>query len=99
METYILKKSDRKGKRFVIIMPERGHKHHFGSDVGRTFIDGRTERERLAWHARHRLDKGYNNKHSGIYFSRFLLWGKHKTLNKNIKELEKKDNIRIKVEL
>ena len=98
METYILKKSDRKGKRFVIIMPERGHRHHFGSDVGKTFIDGRTEKERLAWHARHRGDKGYNNKHSGIYYSRHLLWTEP-TLKEAIKKLEKKDNIKIKVEM
>ena len=57
-EVYILKKSDRKGKRFVIIMETRGHKHHFGSDVGKTYIDGRTDRERDAWIARHRNDKG-----------------------------------------
>ena len=29
METYILKKSNKKGKRFVIIMD--GMKHHFGA--------------------------------------------------------------------
>ena len=99
METYILKKSDRKGKRFLIIMPDRGHKHHFGSDVGKTFVDGRSEKEKEAWIARHRQDKGWNVKHSSIYYSRHLLWGKHKDLKKNIKDLEKKDNIRIKVEL
>lgn len=98
METYILKKSDRKGKRFVIIMPERGHRHHFGSDVGRTFIDGRSEQERVAWIARHKNDKGFNDKHSGIYYSRFLLWTES-TLKAAIKKLEKKDNIKIKVEL
>ena len=37
MDTYILKKSNRKGKRFVIIMQDM--KHHFGSDVGKTYID------------------------------------------------------------
>jgi len=73
--------------------------HHFGSKTGKTFIDGRSEKEKQAWIARHRLDKGYNNKHSGIYYSRHLLWGKHKTLNKNIKELEKLLNVKIKVEI
>ena len=98
METYILKKSDRKGKRLVIIMPDRAHRHDFGSDVGKTFVDGRSEKEKLAWEARHRLDKGWNVKHSSIYYSRHLLWNT-KDLKKNIKLLEKKDNIRIKVEL
>ena len=74
-------------------------KHHFGSDVGKTFVDNRTEKEKKAWEARHRQDKNWNNKHSGIYYSRHLLWGKHKDLKKNIKDLEKKDNIKIKIEI
>jgi hypothetical protein len=39
MDTYILKKSNRKGKRFVMEMPSLKHSHHFGSDVGKTYID------------------------------------------------------------
>lgn len=97
METYFLKKSNRKNKRFVIIMDKMNH--HFGSDVGKTFVDGRTEKEKLAWIARHKQDKGWNVKHSSIYYSRHLLWGKHKDLKKNIKDLEKKDDIKIKVEI
>jgi len=97
METYILKKSDKKGKRFVIIMDNM--KHDFGSDVGKTFVDGRTEKEKQAWEARHRQDKNWNNKHSSIFFSRHLLWGKHKNLKKNIKLLEKLLNVKIKIEI
>jgi len=98
METYILKKSDRKNKRFVIIMQDRGHRHDFGSDVGKTFIDGRTEKEKEAWIARHRVNKNWDNKHSSIYYSRMLLWTEP-TLKKAIKALEKKNKIKIKVEL
>ena len=98
METYILKKSEKKGKRFVIIMQDRGHRHDFGSDVGKTYIDGRTEKEKEAWIARHRVNKNWDNKHSSIYYSRMLLWTEP-TLKKNIKALEKKDKIKIKVEL
>lgn len=98
METYILKKSDKKGKRFVIIMQDRGHRHNFGSDVGKTFIDGRTEKEKQNWIARHRVNKNWDNKHSSIYYSRMLLWTEP-TLKKAIKELEKKNKIKIKVEL
>lgn len=96
MQTYILKKSDRKGKRFVIIMDNM--KHDFGSSVGKTFVDNRTEKEKLAWEARHRQDKNWNNKHSGIYYSRYLLWNTP-DLKKNIKLLEKKDKVKIKVEI
>jgi len=97
METYILKKSDKKGKRFVIIM--EGMKHHFASDVGKTYIDGRTEKEKQAWINRHRVNQNWDNKHSGIFFSRYLLWGKHRDLKKNIKDLEKKLKVKIKIEL
>ncbi len=96
METYILKKSDRKNKRFVIIMDNM--KHDFGSSVGKTFVDNRTEKEKQAWISRHKNDKNWNNKHSGIYYSRYLLWNTP-DLKKNIKLLEKKDNVKIKVEL
>jgi hypothetical protein len=96
METYILKKSDKKGKRFVIIM--EGMKHHFGSDVGRTYIDGRTEKEKQNWIARHRVNKNWDNKHSSIYYSRMLLWTEP-TLKEAIKKLQKKDKVKIKIEL
>lgn len=99
METYILKKSDKKGKRFVIIMQDRNHRHDFASDIGRTFIDNRTEKEKQAWLKRHQVNKNWNNKHSSIYYSRYLLWGKYKDLKKNIKDLEKKDNVKIKIEI
>lgn len=93
-ETYILKKSNRKGKRFVIIMKERNHEHHFGSDVGSTFIDHKDTKKKRNWEARHKGDKNYNNKHSGIYYSRHLLWTEP-TLSKAIKKLESKDNVNI----
>jgi len=96
METYILKKSNKKGKRFVIIMD--GMKHHFGSDVGKTFIDGRSEKEKSNWIKRHSVNKNWDNKHSSIYYSRMLLWTEP-TLKEAIKKLQKKNNIKIKVEL
>jgi len=98
MDTYILKKSNRKGKRFLIEMPKFKHSHHFASDVGKTFIDGRTEKEKQNWHSRHRNDKNYNSKHSGIYHSRKLLWSKP-TLKEAIKDYEKEHNVKIKVEI
>ena len=98
-EPIILKKSNRKGKRFFISMPEFGHSHHFGSDVGKTYIDGRTDKEKEAWIKRHKDDKNWNNRHSGIYYSRHLLWGKFRDLKKNVKELEKKDKVKIIIDI
>jgi hypothetical protein len=94
--TVILSKGLNKNKRFRVTMnfPDLHH-HEFGSATGKTFIDGRSNKEKLAFIARHRKDKGWDNKHQGIYYSRHLLWGSYDNLNKNIKALEKKDNIKI----
>jgi hypothetical protein len=73
-------------------------KHHFGSDVGKTFIDGRSEKEKSNWIKRHSVNKNWDNKHSSIYYSRMLLWTEP-TLKEAIKKLQKKNNIKIKVEL
>jgi hypothetical protein len=96
-DTLILKKSNRKGKRFMILMPNpKPHKHHFGAepfDKG-TFIDHKDEKLKKAWIARHKDDKNYNNPMSGIFYSRFLLWTE-KTLGEAIKKLEKKHKVKI----
>jgi hypothetical protein len=90
----ILEKSKKANKRFKVTMkgfPNMDdHSHQFGAKGGKTFIDCRTEKEKKAWEARHKDDKGYNSIHSGIFYSKNLLWGESKNLNKNIKDLEKK---------
>lgn len=86
-QSYILRKSNRKGKRFEIVMPKHNHSHHFGSDVGSTFIDHQDSKKKDAWHARHKGDRHYNSKHSGIYHSRKLLWSEP-TLSEAIKKYE-----------
>jgi hypothetical protein len=96
MPLYLLNKSDRKGKRFALKTPE-GKTLHFGSDVGRTFIDHGDMRKKLAWIARHKNDKGFNDPNAGIYYSRHLLWGEHDNIFANIKSLNKRDNVDIKV--
>ena len=96
-KNYILKKSKRKGKRFEIDMNNMSH--HFASKDGKTYIDGRTDKEKDAWVKRHEKDKGWNDKHSGIYYSRHLLWGKFPDLKKNIKLLEKKDKVKIELDI
>ena len=95
MPLYILTKSFRKGKRFALKKPD-GKYIHFGSDVGKTFIDHADMRKKMAWIARHKNDRGYNDPNAGIYYSRHLLWGDEDNLKDNIKLLNKKDDIDIK---
>jgi len=72
------------------------HGHHFGSDVGSTYIDHKDNTKKKNWIARHKQDKNWGSKHSGIYHSRKLLWSEP-TLYKAIKKYEKEHNVKIKV--
>ena len=95
----ILEKSNKKDKRFKVTMKNfpnmEDHSHHFGSNGRKSYIDSRTDQEKKNWFSRHKDDKGFNNIHSGIYYSKNLLWGDNKSLKKNIKDLEKKLNAKI----
>lgn len=90
-----LRESPRKTKRYRLVFDDASYVD-FGSKNGMTFIDGRTEKERLAWIARHRKDKGYDDSTAGIYYSRFLLWTEP-TLKKAVRALEKKMKKKIDV--
>jgi len=98
-KTITLTNSKLKGKRYTVKMENfpnmEPHSHSFGSKGGKTYVDGRTVKEKGAFIARHKKDKGWDNKHAGIYFSRYLLWGPHDSLEKNIKSLAKKLNSKI----
>jgi hypothetical protein len=83
-----LKESPRKAKRFRLVFDDASYVD-FGADGARTFIDGRTQKEKLAWIARHKNDGGYNDSTKGIYYSRMLLWTEP-TLKKSVTALEKK---------
>lgn len=98
MKKFILKRSSKPSKRFVLIMPREGHQHHFGAKHFKkgTYIDHKDDKLKRAWIARHKGDKNYNNVHSGIFYSRNLLWNK-KTLKESIKDMRSRYNIDIKV--
>jgi len=88
----IISKSKRKGKRLKIQMFDfpgmDDHFHHAGSSVGKTFIDGVSDKVKSAWIARHSVSKNYDNIHSPIYFSKMLLWNTD-NFSKNIRLLAK----------
>jgi hypothetical protein len=94
MIEYILKKSNKKDKRYFINMGDHGH--HFGSKTGKTFIDHKDEKKKKAWIARHKVNKNWDSLHSAIYHSRKLLWTEP-TLKESIKKYEKEHNVKIKM--
>jgi hypothetical protein len=90
-----IKKSPRAGKRFrAYIKRKNGQMEYydFGFDGGKTFIDGRTETERENYLSRHLGNKTEeqlinNLVPSPALLSAFLLWGKSRDLQTNIKYL------------
>jgi len=97
-KTHILEKSKRKSSEYKITMDSglsTEHVHHFGGKGAKTFVSSRTEKEKQNWINRHKKDKNYNQKHSGIYHARKLLWGPSKSLKKNIKIYEKEHNSKL----
>jgi len=94
MSNYILEKSKRKDKRFVIIM--NGMKHNFGLKGGKTFIDGRTEKEKQNYLARHKVNEDWSKSgiHTAGFWSRWILWNKP-TMKESLKDIETRFNIKI----
>jgi len=93
MSKIILSKSKNKGKRLKVEMIGfegiKDHVHHFGSDVGQTYIDHKDGKKKNDWVARHSVSKFWDNIHSPLFYSRILLW-ETPYLNKNIRILAKK---------
>ena len=107
MPRYVLKRSPRKGKKFVMIMADEGHKHHFGSSDYRDYTlmndsaskfyepdEAERKRVRKRYRDRHRGDKGLGSRHSPAELAWSLLWSKP-TLSESIKYYERKFGVHI----
>lgn len=107
MKTYTLRRSDRKGKKFVMIMPDEGHNHHFGAKGYRDFLlindpeskfyisdEAERKKVRKAYRDRHRNDKGLGNRHAPSELAWSILWTKP-TIKQSIKHYEKKFNVKV----
>ena len=87
-------KSNRDGKKLKIVFIINGKKkmYHFGSDGSQTFSEGASETTKKAYIARHKVREDWSKINSGS-LSRFILWGKHQDINKNLKSFLKRFNI------
>lgn len=87
-----------KSKRFRAIIVDKGVKKYmdFGSKFANTYIDKATDLERTNYIKRHSmnpLEKDIINDFSQItpsLLSRYLLWGEHRSIIKNVEELNKR---------
>lgn len=78
----LIKKSTRKGKRFMVTF-ENGKTVHFGLDGGKTYIDEGDKIKRAAYLARHQKRENWNDPYSAGALSRWLLWGDSTSLDLN----------------
>jgi len=94
MEFISLSRSPRKGKRYKFEYINKGKKVniHFGSQGGSTYIDNKDETKRKNYLARHRVREDWT-KINPASLSRWLLWGDHTSLKKNLEDYLDRFNI------
>jgi len=96
-DTFYLRKSTRKDKKWSMEMPSYGHTHHFGAKGmrDRTLIKNPAERMKAwkSYQARHRKDP-IGDVHSPAALSWYLLWSAD-TLSQGIKNYERKFNVKV----
>jgi len=57
---------------------------HFGSSVGKSYIDHNDKVKRAAYLARHRVNENWKDGYSAGALSRFILWGDYTSIDGNI---------------
>ena len=65
----------------------------FGLKNGKTYVDGRTFAEKEQYLARHKPNENWSDPTTAGSLSRFILWGPHTSLKKNVKAFKRKFNL------
>ena len=91
MKTYILKKSNRKNKKYVIEMDNM--EHHFGDSRYEDFTTHKNIERKKRYIIRTK-NQPNTSIHSPSFWSLNLLWNKN-TLSDRIKDIESRFNIKI----
>lgn len=84
-----VKKSERKGKRFLAIF-KNGKKTHFGQEGGKTYLDHKDKAKREAYRARHKKDLDTKDPYRAGYLSYNLLWGDDTNIKNAMKSYNKR---------
>ena len=92
MKFVSLEESNRKGKRYVMVLDEPKRTIHFGSDVGTTYIDVGDKVKRENYIKRHQVNEDWDAVNAGS-LSRYILWGDSKNINKNLLSYLERFNI------
>lgn len=87
--------SKRKDKRLTAKFKVGGRTESvsFGLKGGKTYVDGRTWAEKEQYLARHKPTENWADPTTPGSLSRYILWGPHKSLDKNVKAFKSKFNL------
>ena len=85
---FYLYKSNRKNKKWVMLMPEYGHAHHFGDSRYEDLTQHKNEARAKLYRMRHKNDP-IDDVHSPGALSWYITWSKP-TLAGGIREYEKR---------
>ena len=88
----LIQKSTRKGKRFMAIF-KNNKVVHFGSAVGKTYIDHGDKIKRQNYLARHSVSENWKDGYSAGALSRFILWGDYTSIDGNIASYKRMFNV------
>lgn len=96
MELLSVTTSKRKDKRLTAKFKVGSNKTEsvsFGLKNGKTYVDGRTFAEKEQYLARHKPNENWSDPTTAGSLSRYILWGPHTSLNKNVKAFKSKFNL------
>lgn len=88
-------KSTRDKKRFVAVFDNPRRTTHFGLLGANTYIDGADKPVRSNYLKRHAVDLRGDKLKAG-YLSYYVTWGKHRSVEQNLKSYLKRFNIKDK---
>ena len=91
MKKYILEKSNKKNKKFMI---KNGKIIHFGSKGYSDFTISKDINKKKNYIKRHIVNEDFNNLNSAGAWAKNILWNK-KTIKSSIKNMENRFNINI----
>ena len=93
MDTFYLYRSDRKDKKFKMVMPSYGHTHYFGQAGASDLTIHKDEERAKRYRARHAKDN-IGSVHSPGSMSWYILWSA-KTLSQGIRNFEKAHGVKV----
>lgn len=107
MNTFLLYKSDKPKKKFVMVMPKFGHLHYFGAEPYRDFTrmnnknsqfyePSQEERNKVKDRYLKRHAKDPKGVHSASSMSDLILWSAP-TIEQGVKNFEKKFKVKVKI--